>query len=169
MVRRDWCPLSKRIGKQILEFILSIDTAIEDVITNIHNYLKSQKEQLTSMKLEDFVITKSLSKVPELYSKSTPLPHVTVALALVQQGKSVRVGDFIPYVICAPIDDSQESVSYAHRAYHPDHVKKAAGLLEIDFNWFADFLLFPSFPFLSQLKLILPPAGTWKTKYSLLF
>lgn len=78
-----------------------------------------------------------MSKEPEQYAKSTPLPHVTVALALIQQGKSVRVGNHIPYVICNSLDE-EISCSYAQRAYHPEHIQKAGGLLEIDYDWYLE-------------------------------
>lgn len=136
LVRRDWCPLSKEIGNQILDFILSGDQ-IDEVLLSIHNYLRKISESIHEISMDKFVITKSLSKEPEAYSKSTPLPHVNVALALIQQGKSVRIGNHIPYVICKSLDE-EISCSYAQRAFHPEHIEKAGGLLEIDYDWYLE-------------------------------
>ena len=136
LVRRDWCPLSKTVGSKILDFILS-GNQIDEVILSIHDYLREISKKIYEIPLDEFVISKSLSKEPEQYSKSTPLPHVTVALALINQGKSVRVGNHIPYVICNSLDE-ETTCSYALRAYHPEHIQKAGGLLEIDYEWYLE-------------------------------
>lgn len=68
-----------------------------------------------------------------------------VALKQLQQGRSVRVGDHIPFVIC-----EGDSNSYADRAYHPDHVTKADGLLRVDVEWYLTTQV-PSFHFLKVL------------------
>ena len=146
LVRRDWCPLSKEMGLTTLDFILS-GLPTDEIVGKIHNYLCHMKEKITSCPASKFVVTKSLSKAPELYPSATPLPHVKVALEMISQGQSVRVGDHVPYIICKlPIFDDDEPVhakdeSYALRAFHPDLVEKAG--FEIDYNWYIEYQLLP--------------------------
>ena len=64
-------------------------------------------------------------------------------------GKTVNVGDHIPYVICTeeaaaasqhggspgqPASSSSSSI--ASRAFHPDEVKKSNGTLVVDIEWY---------------------------------
>mgnify|MGYP001073110980 FL=1 len=85
-----------------------------------------------------FVITKGLSREPEEYTDAKSQPHVHVALQMRRQQRAVRVGDHIPYVICAG-----DSESVAERAYHPDDVVKAGGILEIDYQWYMSQQIHP--------------------------
>jgi DNA polymerase alpha subunit A len=80
--------------------------------------------------LDKFIITKGLTKNPKDYTDSKSQPHVHVALDMLAQGETVRVGDHIPYVVC------QGDGPMAARAYHPQKVLKAAGLLTLDTNWY---------------------------------
>jgi hypothetical protein len=59
MVRRDWCPFSKRIGEQIIDTILSAASR-DDVVDSIHNLLTDvgQKMVAHQIDLSEFVITK---------------------------------------------------------------------------------------------------------------
>ena len=50
--------------------------------------------------LEDYVITKSLTKHPQDYPDKKNLPHVQVALRMMSNDIRVQPGDVIPYVIC---------------------------------------------------------------------
>jgi hypothetical protein len=67
-------------------------------------------------------------------------------------GKTVNVGDHIPYVICdeassasaaaaaaaggSPGQPASGAGSVAARAFHPDEVKKANGALVVDVEWY---------------------------------
>lgn len=84
MVRRDWyvycrfvklnlmffnrCVLSKIMGNDILDFILS-GKEREEIVELIHGYLQTRAENIRAKKedLAQFVITKSLSKSPDQY------------------------------------------------------------------------------------------------------
>jgi len=50
--------------------------------------------------LEDYIITKSLTKHPQDYPDKKNLPHVQVALKMMSNDVRVQAGDVIPYVIC---------------------------------------------------------------------
>ena len=65
MVRRDWCPLSKRVGNKVLEEILSgkdrekIIMVLNDFFTDI-----SEKMMNNGINVAEFIITKQLTKSP---------------------------------------------------------------------------------------------------------
>jgi DNA polymerase alpha subunit A len=65
-------------------------------------------------------------------------------------GKSVRVGDHIPYVIC-----TGDAESFADRAYHPDQVMRADGDLKVDVLWYLSQQIHPPISRLCE-----PIAGT---------
>lgn len=50
--------------------------------------------------LEDYVITKSLTKHPQDYPDKKNLPHVQVAMRMMSNDVRVQSGDVIPYIIC---------------------------------------------------------------------
>jgi DNA polymerase alpha subunit A len=86
--------------------------------------------------LEKFVITKGLNKAPNEYPDAKGQPHLKVALKMLQAGKSVNVGDHIPYVICTQASAKTDSSSPADRAYHPDDVLRSDGALLLDYEWY---------------------------------
>ena len=126
MVRRDWCPLSKRVGNKVLEEILSgkdrekIIMVLNDFFTDI-----SQKMKNNDINVAEFIITKQLTKSPSEYSDFKSLPHVAVANRQKAKGKTDTelVGNFIPFVIC--IDTKQEidsKAGLAAKAFHPQEL-----------------------------------------------
>ena len=77
MVRRDWCVLSKAVGNDILDFILS-GVSRDEVVEKIHEYLENVAERMRTGKeaIEQYVITKSLNKQPDHYpDKSKQVCH----------------------------------------------------------------------------------------------
>ncbi|KAG7397018.1 DNA-directed DNA polymerase alpha catalytic subunit pol1 [Phytophthora boehmeriae] len=139
MVRRDWCVISKAVGNEILDFILSGNTR-DDVVESIHDHLEQVAERMRSGKepIEQYVITKSLNKQPEQYPDRAKQYHVQVALALRAQGKPVGAGTHIPYVIC-----KEEEPGSGRRAYHPDEVKRSGDKLNIDVEWYLESQIHP--------------------------
>ncbi|CEO98186.1 hypothetical protein PBRA_006300 [Plasmodiophora brassicae] len=133
MVRRDWCPLSKRTSEFVIDNILS-GSSRDECVDAIHSYLSRLAEaaRTNTIPLNDFVITKGLSKPPSDYPDAKSQPHVCVALQMSQQGLPVRVGDHIPYVICKSSSDK----SVAQRAYHPSLVLDVSQQLSIDVEWY---------------------------------
>ncbi|KAL3670271.1 hypothetical protein V7S43_004584 [Phytophthora oleae] len=139
MVRRDWCVISKAVGNEILDFILSGNSR-DDVVESIHEHLEQVAERMRSGKepIEQYVITKSLNKQPEQYPDRAKQYHVQVALALRAMGKPVGAGTHIPYVLC-----KEEEPGSGRRAYHPDEVKRANGKLNIDVEWYLESQIHP--------------------------
>jgi len=101
LVRRDWCVLSKRLGKAVLDIILSGHDR-EEVVDAIHKLLSTTASDLREGKvpLKEFIITKGLNKAPTDYPDAKGQPHLQVALARVKAGEPINVGDHIEFVIC---------------------------------------------------------------------
>lgn len=139
LVRRDWCVISKAVGNEILDFILS-GNARDEVVESIHEHLQQVAERIRSGEepIEQFVITKSLNKQPEQYPDRAKQHHVQVALALRAQGKPIGAGSHIPYVIC-----KEEEPGSGRRAYHPEEVRRSAGKLTIDVEWYLESQIHP--------------------------
>jgi DNA polymerase alpha subunit A len=92
IVRRDWCPLSKELGNMALQNILSGRPA-DDVVAAIHAKLRETAAALLEagkVPLDQFIITKALTKRPEDYADAKNQPHVMVALR--RQGQGLVVG-----------------------------------------------------------------------------
>ncbi|KAJ0411569.1 hypothetical protein ATCC90586_004219 [Pythium insidiosum] len=139
MVRRDWCVISKTVGMEILDFILS-GRSRDDVVESIHEHLEQVAARIRSGQepIEQFVITKSLNKQPEQYPDRAKQYHVQVALALRAQGQPIGIGSHIPYVLCC-----EEEPGSGRRAYHPDEVKRSGGKLTIDVDWYLESQIHP--------------------------
>jgi DNA polymerase alpha subunit A len=105
----------------------------EEVVETIHSFLRQKADEIRQGKvpLAKYIITKGLTKNPEEYPDAKSQPHVQVALKMTKSGRSVKVGDHVPYVIC-----EGDSPSYAERAFHPDHIQKADGLIRVDVEWY---------------------------------
>jgi DNA polymerase alpha subunit A len=132
MVRRDWSQLSKDVGDFCLNEILS-NKSRDEVVANIHDHLRRVKEAVmaNTMPLEKYIIYKGLTKAPNEYPDKNNQPHVCVALKMIADGKTVRVGDHIPYIIC-----KSEEKGVALRAQHPDTIEKSNGALVVDSMWY---------------------------------
>ncbi|EQC30539.1 hypothetical protein SDRG_11856 [Saprolegnia diclina VS20] len=139
LVRRDWCVLSKGVGNDILDVILS-GLARDETVEKIHDYLRDLAERMRAGNepLEQYVITKSLNKPPEQYPDKAKQYHVQVALALRSQGKAIGVGTHIPYVLC-----KEEESGSQRRAYHPDEIKRSQGKLNVDIEWYLEAQIHP--------------------------
>mmetsp|Transcript_28124 Transcript_28124/g.27114 ORF Transcript_28124/g.27114 Transcript_28124/m.27114 type:complete len:265 (+) Transcript_28124:336-1130(+) len=137
MVRRDWCGLSKRVGNYVLEQILS-GKQREEVIMNLNEFLSDigTKMKERGILLEEYIITKQLTKAVESYSDFKGLPHVAVAKRLIANGKNENDLNFVPYVICKVPDRDQKGLHLADKSFHPDEVISEKNGLEIDINWY---------------------------------
>ena len=91
MVRRDWCDLSRDMGTVVLDHILS-GKERDELISGIHAYLTEMGEKIKNnqIALQKFIITKSLSKLPQHYPDAKNQPHVQVAIKL-QAGKTICI------------------------------------------------------------------------------
>ncbi len=112
----------------------------EEVIENIHNMLRTKAEDVRNgrVDIKKFVITKSLTKAPEDYVDSRNQPHVQVALKLKAAGKSIKPGDFIPYVIC-----KSSSTLLAEKAFSPELLNKGDDSPVLDIEWYLQQQILP--------------------------
>ena len=156
MVRRDWCPLSKKVSGFVLDRILSGDPC-EDVVQQIHEHLTQIAAQMRKdeIDLEQFVVTKGLNKAPNDYPDAKGQPHLQVALKMLKAGKHVNVGDHIPYVICTKESVGTESASPADRACHPEDIMRSKDTLKVDIEWYLTQQIHPPIS-----RLIDPIEGT---------
>lgn len=88
------------------------DKSREDIIMVLNEYLTDigQKMKTHELTINEYIITKQLTRVPEHYSDIKSLPHVQVALRQKAAGKSDTelVNNFIPYVICLTKEEAEE-------------------------------------------------------------
>jgi DNA polymerase alpha subunit A len=152
VVRHDWCALVAASGNYVLDQILDPHTASSEANDQIHRYLGELVTRMRSgiVEIDQYTITKQLSKSPDAYDDAAIQPHVQVALRRRADGYNVHAGTFIPYVICreagaAPTPAAENKSdrrcsqdSIACRAYHPDEVRQAAGTLHIDIEWYLE-------------------------------
>ena len=149
IVRRDWAPLVKEIGKQTLEELLEVDGELEERVTAIHDLLREIRVEMVANRvpLDKYIITKQLTKAVEEYPDAKHQPHVMVAKRRLEAGKQdgVRAGETVPYIIAMESDASLEDIAsgkagatggkgLAERAYHPDEVKERN--LKIDLHYY---------------------------------
>ncbi|XP_039062382.1 DNA polymerase alpha catalytic subunit-like [Hibiscus syriacus] len=147
IVRRDWSLLSKELGDFCLTQILS-GGSCEDVVESIHNSLMKVQEEMRNGQtvLEKYIITKTLTKPPEVYPDAKNQPHVQVALRMKQSGYSTgcSAGDTIPYIICCEQgSSSSNSMGIAYRARHPDELTKDEGKWMIDIDYYLSQQIHP--------------------------
>ena len=152
LVRRDWCVLSKEVGKQVLDKILDRAADKEKVADDILELLGDLATRARGGEIATgrWVITKGLNKSPHDYPDAKSQPHLQVALRMMAAGKTVNVGDHVPYVItkptaagataegeAAPATASRSSKqSVSDRARHPTEVARSAGALTVDVEWY---------------------------------
>eukprot|EP00796_Vickermania_ingenoplastis_P007558 gene7559-5331_t len=146
MVRRDWCPLSKKVCDAVLNRILFAESN-DDVLEYIINYMRGVGRDVRDGKipLDAFVISKSLTKDPEAY-RGGSFPHAAVALRMRQRKELVRVGDIIPYVVCrggeAQAGGAPHTAGHiAERAYHVEEVRQRQ--LAVDSEWYLASQIYP--------------------------
>jgi DNA polymerase alpha subunit A len=152
IVRRDWSPLAKREGNHALDLILS-GRAAEDVVGDIHESLRKCRADLVAgaVGMDQFIITKQLTKRPEDYPDAANQAHVQVALRLRDAGKreGCNAGETVPYVIALKTESPAEDIAsgrasnqsgggkgLADRAYHPDEVAAEGSGLKVDLHYY---------------------------------
>lgn len=154
LVRRDWCVVSKECGRYVLDQILDTAVSGEAAVLQVESYLTelAQKMREGRLSLEQFVITKGLSKHPKDYPDANTQPHVWVAKRMLQNQQPVNVGDHIPYIICCPVQDGDESTgqsntkkgkSIVQHAYHPDEISRDPKRLKPDVEWYLKQQILP--------------------------
>jgi len=103
LVRRDWCGLSKTVGLSLLGIILKGAKSKEEIVVEIFEYLKSVQSDIDNDKIpiDDFIITKQLTKKIEEYNDIKSLAHVKIAKRMREAGDcSIKENTYIPFVVC---------------------------------------------------------------------
>ncbi|ODQ83210.1 hypothetical protein BABINDRAFT_159651 [Babjeviella inositovora NRRL Y-12698] len=102
MKRREYCQLSKEVSTYILEKLLS-EADTEDSLREIYAYLETVAADVKGgrVRADKFKINTKLSKDPGDYPGGKNMPAVQVALRLREQGKVVKAGTVITFVITA--------------------------------------------------------------------
>ena len=79
VVRRDWCQLSRDVGKRCLEDILS-GKEQDEIVEAVHERLRGVAARITAgeVPLNDFLVSKQLTKRPEEYPDAKAQAHVQV-------------------------------------------------------------------------------------------
>eukprot|EP00173_Palmaria_palmata_P004481 Plantae.Rhodophyta-Palmaria_palmata.ctg6216.p1 GENE.Plantae.Rhodophyta-Palmaria_palmata.ctg6216~~Plantae.Rhodophyta-Palmaria_palmata.ctg6216.p1 ORF type:complete len:420 (+),score=97.67 Plantae.Rhodophyta-Palmaria_palmata.ctg6216:171-1262(+) len=125
---------------------------MDDAVGKVLAYLETLASDVRNNKtgLSKYVITKSLTKDPNLYPDKKGLAHVQVALRMRKNGRRVQAGDYIKYVICKNASDesgakigSSSHGGMAQHAYHPDEVMDSEGELVIDFEYYLENQVLP--------------------------
>ncbi|XP_052784839.1 DNA polymerase alpha catalytic subunit-like [Mya arenaria] len=126
IVRRDWSGLAKEVGDYVVSTILSGENR-EVVVEKIHARLNEVGEEVKEdrIPMEQYLITKQLTKNPEDYPDKKSLPHVQVAMRLNSKGgKRIKGGDTVAYIVC----EDGSNLPASQRAYHPDELAKSESL-----------------------------------------
>ncbi|KAK3692133.1 hypothetical protein B0T22DRAFT_5041 [Podospora appendiculata] len=142
MKRREYCALSKEISSRLLNEILSgNDTEVS--IQRIHEYLRetAAKMREQAIPLQKYIIFTQLGKAPKDYPNADSMPQVQVALRDLAQGKTVRKGDVISYIITG--DSKTSSEPAPKRAYSTQDVLKSDSGLTPDVEWYIGKQIFP--------------------------
>lgn len=136
--RREFSPLTKETSQYVLEKILS-DQDPEEALAEIYEYLENLAADIKANKIrpEKFRINTRLSKDPKSYPGGKSMPQVQVALRMRKQGKMVKAGSVITYIIC----DGEEG-SPAERARSLQEVLAKNSDLKPDPKYYLEKQLF---------------------------
>lgn len=103
MRRREYCPLLKEISTYVLRTLLS-DKDPEEALTEVYGYLEAMQTKMKEglFPVERYLINTRLSKDPNNYPNGKTMPPVQVALRLRKQGRVIKAGSVVTFVIGAP-------------------------------------------------------------------
>jgi DNA polymerase I len=127
-VRRDWSNIAKITQRKVLEALL-VEGSIEKAKKIIQDVIKDLREK--RIKKEDLIIYTQLTKDPKEYK--TTAPHVEIAKKLMREGKRIKVGDIIGYIIV------KGTKSISERAKLPEEVD----IEDVDVNYYIDNQILP--------------------------
>ncbi|NPA62917.1 MAG: DNA polymerase [Methanococci archaeon] len=127
-VRRDWSNLARITQRRVLEALL-LEGDINKAKKAIQDVIKDLREK--KIKKEDLIIYTQLTKNPNEYK--TTAPHVEIAKKMMREGKRVKIGDVIGYIIV------KGSKSISERAKLPEEVN----IEDIDVNYYIDNQILP--------------------------
>ena len=131
-VRRDWCDLTSKALKRVLEILLK-----EQNVKKAFSFVKDILEKLerNEIPIEDLVITKSISKRIEEYKGIQPHIELIKKLRRRKSSRIPGIGDRIGFVII----QGPELVS--KRAEDPEYVKEKG--LKIDSRYYIESQVLP--------------------------
>mmetsp|Transcript_38559 Transcript_38559/g.28435 ORF Transcript_38559/g.28435 Transcript_38559/m.28435 type:complete len:82 (+) Transcript_38559:4149-4394(+) len=72
--------------------------------------------------LQEYIVTKQLTKAVDSYNDIKGLPHVAVAKRLISMGRSEADLNFVPYVVCKVEEKDGKTLHLGDKAFHPDEV-----------------------------------------------
>lgn len=138
MKRREYCPLSKEISIYVLQKILS-DLDPEIALNEVYEYLETMTTKIKNFEIrpENFKINTKLSKDPSAYPGGKNMPAVQVALRLKEQGKVIKAGSVITFVIT---QGDEGSVAERARSLNEMLVKNST--LKPDPNYYLEKQIF---------------------------
>lgn len=141
MKRREYCPLSKEVSTFILKKVLG-DNDPEEALTAIYDYLEGITTKLkdNSISMVKLKINTRLSKDPVQYPGGKTMPAVQVALRLRDQGKIVKAGSVITFIITN--EDADKDASVAERARSIQEVLSDQSKYEPDADFYLEKQLF---------------------------
>ncbi|ODV85064.1 hypothetical protein CANARDRAFT_28783 [[Candida] arabinofermentans NRRL YB-2248] len=141
MKRREYCPLSKEISTFVLEKVMG-ELEPEDALNEIYSYLSEVSAKLNNNEIPmvKLKINTKLSKDPKMYPNGKTMPSVQVALRLRDQGKVIKAGNVITFVITNEgIDDG---LSVADRARAITEVLSKTSNYKVDSNYYLEKQIF---------------------------
>ena len=94
-VRRDWCDLARKLQHDVLQFVLQ--KREKDAVAIVKRAVESVRKR--NVKLEDIMVRTQLGKNLEEYKVTGP--HIEVAKRLRQEGRDVKEGMIISYIIAS--------------------------------------------------------------------
>lgn len=109
MKRREYCPLSKDVSVHVLNTILS-DQDPETALQGTYEYLEGIRTQVeqNEIRMDRYKINTKLSKDPNAYPGGKNMPAVQVALRMRKNGRVVKAGTVITFVITKQEDEDPE-------------------------------------------------------------
>lgn len=116
MKRREYCPLSKELSEMVLKEIL-LGNDSEESLNKIYNKMEEVGEEFNQnqVPMVKLRINTKLSKEPTKYPQANSMPAVQVALRMIKQGKIVKAGNVMTFVI-TNINQEDEAMNVAQRA-----------------------------------------------------
>ena len=142
MRRREYCQLSKDISIYILNKILGAEDP-EQALLECYDYFEemSTKIRNNEIPIDKYKINTRLSKDPTNYPGGKTMPPVQVALRMREQGKVVKAGTVITYVITES-NQEQDQSSPADRARAFQEVMNKSSGLRPDANYYLEKQIF---------------------------
>ncbi|CEP63900.1 DNA-directed DNA polymerase alpha catalytic subunit POL1 LALA0_S09e05006g [Lachancea lanzarotensis] len=145
MRRREFCPLSKEVSVHVLETILS-DKDPETALLDVYEYLEGIRNQIdaNSIRVDKYKINTRLSKDPKAYPGGKNMPAVQVALRMRENGRVVKAGSVITFVITKQEDtsDGDAQLSPAERARVLNEVMVKSNNLRPDPQYYLEKQIF---------------------------